>query len=77
MRVKQEEALGRKVMVSLMLDGMNIKEHVFFDNSKFTGHVDFGDDLPLLLSDDRPSHPTANKPATHALVLMVNAVNGH
>ena len=65
----REKALGKKVICSLMLDEMSIKKHIDFCNSKFTGLVDFGDDLP--------SQVNLEKPATHALVLMVNAVYQH
>ena len=68
--VSQEHKLGKpKVLVSLMIDEMSIKKHIYFNNSKFTGLVDLGEDLP--------SRPLDNRPATHALVLMANAVNGH
>ncbi|CAF2140627.1 unnamed protein product, partial [Rotaria magnacalcarata] len=71
LRSKVTDAAGvnKKIYCSLLMDEISIRQHVEWDGTKFSGYIDFGGEVKY---DDDDS-----KIATQALVIMVNAVNGH
>ena len=67
--VQSSKEQNKKVVCSFVLDEMHLKEHMYFDGSKFHGGVDIGDGQPDCDDDIQP--------AKHCLVFLLTCINSN